>query len=174
MASGVVIGTLIGTCFALGWAIAGLQGLPSRWRAIVFALALLVSASIGAAVLWRGRSAHALAPSGSFDGAIYGWEVILESLAIVIAVVALRKSALSDYIMPTVAFIVGAHFFGLAQAMAFGSGRVFDWIGSIVCISAASILFARALSFLSLPQTIALTGFSCAIILWASALSTLI
>ena|SRR5215470_17017082 len=174
MPSGVLIGTLIGTCFALGWAIAGLQGLPSRWRAIVFAIALLVSALIGAAVLWRFRSAHSVAASGSFDGAIYGWAVTLESLAIVIAVVALRRSALSDYIMPTVAVIVGAHFFALARAMAFGGGRVFVWIGSLMCMSAASILSARALSFLSLPQTIALTGFSCAIILWASALWTLI
>jgi hypothetical protein len=138
----------------------------------VFTITLLASALISFAVLWRFHSSHSVAASGSFDGAIYGWAVTLQSVAIVIAVVALRKSA-GDYIMPAVAFIVGAHFFGLARAMTAGGGRVFIWVGALMCVSAISIVFARALSLLSTAQTMAFTGFSCAVILWASALSIL-
>jgi hypothetical protein len=34
---------LITTCFGLVWAIAGVQGVPSRWRASLIGIAILVS-----------------------------------------------------------------------------------------------------------------------------------
>jgi hypothetical protein len=44
--------------------------------------------------MWRSRSVHAVATPGSFNGAVYGWAVTLESLAIVITVIAkLRRPA---------------------------------------------------------------------------------
>ena len=96
------------------------------------------------------------------------------SSRVVITVIALRRRDHSEYIMPSVAFIVGAHFFGLARAMTGGGERVFVWIGGLICISAAVIIFAIARSLLSSTQSMAVTGFSCAIILWAAAVSTLI
>ena len=62
MPSSVAIGTLIGVCFAFAWAIAGLQGIPTRWGACVLAVAVLVSVLIGIGVIWRLRSA----PASSF------------------------------------------------------------------------------------------------------------
>jgi len=174
MPSAAAIGALIGTCFAFAWAIAGAQGLGSQWRGPAVAIAATVSVSIGATVMWRSRFVHAVATPSSFNGAVYGWAVTLESLAIVITVIALRRRGHSEYIMPSVAFIVGAHFFGLARAMISGGGRVFIWIGGLMCISAAVIIFALARSLVSSAQSMAVTGFSCAIILWAAAVSTLI
>ncbi len=88
--------------------------------------------------------------------------------------IALRGRGLIDYVMPTIAFIVGAHFFGLARAMVGDDGRIFVWVGAAMCLSAAGIVYARTSSFISSAQSMALTGFACACILWTSALSTLI
>jgi hypothetical protein len=173
MPRGVAIGTLIGICFALGWAIAGLRGLPSRWRLFLFAIAILVSVLIGGGVLWRLWSLHSGAPFGGFNGAVYGWIVVLESAAIIITAIALQRTGRTDYVMPAIAFVVGVHFFGLGRAMGNGEGRIFLWIGALMCISAAGIIYALARSFISPVQSRSLTGFSCACILWASALSTL-
>lgn len=93
MPRGVAIGTLIGICFALGWATAGLRGLPSRWRLFVFAIAVVVSVLIGGGVLWRLWSSHSGAPSGGFNGAVYGWAVGLESVAIIITAIACKEPA---------------------------------------------------------------------------------
>ena len=114
MPSAVAIGALIGTCFAFAWAIAGAQGFGSQWRGLAVAIAAIVSVSTAAAVMWRARSEHAVATPASFNGVVYGWAVTLESLAIVITVISLRRRGHSEYIMPSVAFIVGAHFLGLA------------------------------------------------------------
>jgi hypothetical protein len=173
MPSAVAVGALIGTCFAFAWAIAGAQGLGSQWRGLAVAIAATVSVSIGATVMWRSRSVDAVATSGSFNGAVYGWAVTLESLAIVITVIALRRRGRSEYIMPSVAFIVGAHFFGLARAMISG-GRAFIWVGGIMCVLAAAIIFGLRHSLISSVQSMALTGFGCASILWISALWTMI
>ncbi|MBO0694810.1 MAG: hypothetical protein J2P56_01785 [Verrucomicrobia bacterium] len=173
MSSVAAIGVLIGIGFALAWAIAGLQGVPSPWRALALGTALLISLLIAGAVLWRLRSAQSVGTSGVFNGVVYGWAVSLEAAAILITVIALRKTGLTQYIMPAVAFIVGAHFFGLARAMG-SAGRVFIWVGGLMCTSAAVIVVALARSVLSPSQSMAFTGFSCALILWASALSTVI
>jgi len=174
MLSIAAIGALIGACFALAWAIAGAQGLGSQWRRLAVPIATIVSASIGAAVLWRSGPGRSVTTPASFDGAIYGWVVTLGSLAIIITVIALHRRGHSEYIMPSIAFIVGAHFFGLARAMISGGGRVFIWIGGLMCVSAAVIIFALVRSLVSSAQSMSVTGFSCAIILWAAAVSTLI
>jgi hypothetical protein len=123
MPSGLAIGALIGTCFGLGWAVAGVQGIPTRWRAVAFSLSIFASALLAVGVLWCFRSSPSAGGSNAFDGRIYGWAVTLQSLAIVITAVTLRRSAHIEYIMPAVAFIVGLHFFGLARAMVSGGGR---------------------------------------------------
>ena len=174
MPRGAAIGAIIGTCFAFGWAAAGLQGVTPQWRALLFAASLVASTLLGAALVVRLRSSSPVAAPASFDGAVYGWAVTLECVAIIIAVVALRRSQRTDYVMPVVAFIVGAHFFGLARAMTSGGGGVFIYVGTLMCVSAGAIIFALAHSILSPSQSIAITGFGCAVILWASALSTLL
>jgi hypothetical protein len=173
MPSGVAIGTLIGVCFACAWAIAGLQGIPTRWRGFVLAIAVLVSVLIGIGVIWRLRSAPASSSIGKFDGAVYGWTVAFESIAIILTVIALRRGGRVVYIMPAIALIVGAHFFGLAYAMV-GAGRIFVWVGSAMCLLAVAVMYGLARSFLSSDQGMAVTGFGCAAILWMSTVFPLI
>jgi hypothetical protein len=104
---------------------------------------------------------------------IYWSAVAFETVAILAAVFVLRAKGLKDYIMPAVAFIVGAHFFGLARAM-IGGGLGFIWVGGIMCVLAAAIIFGLRHSLISSAQSMALTGFGCASILWISALWTMI
>ena len=75
--------------------------------------------------------------------------------------------------MRAIALIVGVHFFGLAHAMISGGGRVFVWVGGVMCIFAVAVIFGLARSFLSARQSMALIGFGCAVVLWASALTSL-
>jgi hypothetical protein len=75
--------------------------------------------------------------------------------------------------MPSIAFIVGAHFFGLARSTAASGGGIFVWVGVFMCILAAAIIYAVARSLVSSSQSMAITGFGCAFILWVSALCPL-
>ena len=174
MQHGVAIGALIVTCFGLGWAIAGVQGMPSRWRLAVLGIAILISLLITTGILLRLRShPHLVSGAGTFKGLIYWSTVAFETVAILVAVFALRWKGLKDYIMPTVAFIVGVHFFGLARAIV-SSNRGFILVGAAMCILAVAIILGLGRSLISSPQSMALTGFGCAFILWASAVSTLL
>jgi hypothetical protein len=172
MQPGVAIGALIATCFGLGWAIAGILGVPSRWRLSILGFAIFISLLISTGIFWRLRS-HFVSESGTFNGAIHWSAVALETVAILVAVFALRWKGLKDYIMPAIAFIVGAHFFGLARAI-ISSGRGFILVGGSMCVLAAAIIFGLARSLVSCSQSMALTGFGCASILWASGLFTLL
>jgi hypothetical protein len=126
MQQGVTIGALIATCFGLGSAIAGVQGVPSRWRLSMLGVAILLSLLISAGILWRLRShPHLVSGAGTFKGPIYGSSVAFETVAIFVAVFTLRWKGLKDYITPTVAFVVGVHFFGLARAIARSNDRGF-------------------------------------------------
>ena len=70
MQHGVAIGALIATCFGLGWAIAGVQGVPSRWRLAVLGIAILISLLISTGILWGLRShPHLVSGSGPFQRA---------------------------------------------------------------------------------------------------------
>jgi hypothetical protein len=174
MQHGVAIGALIATCFGFGWAITGVQGVPSRWRLSVLGIAILISLLISTGILWRLRShPHLVSGSATFKGAIYWSSVAFETVAILVAVFALRWKGLKDYIMPTVAFIVGVHFFGLAPAIV-SSNSGFILVGAAMCILAAAIILGLGRSLISSAQSMAVTGFGCAVILWASALFTLL
>lgn len=128
---------------------------------------------IGIGVIWPLRSAPASSFTGKFDVAVYGWTVAFESIAIILTVIALRRGGRVVYIMPAIALIVGAHFFGLAYAMV-GAGRIFVWVGSAMCLLAVAVIYGLARSFLSSDQGTALTAFRCAIILWMSTVFPLI
>ena len=174
MQHGVANLALIATCFGLGWAIAGVQGVPSRWRLSVLGIAILISSLTSTGILWRLRfHPHLVSGSGTFKAAIYWSSVAFETIAILVAVFALRWKGLKDYIMPTVAFIVGVHFFGLARAIV-SRNRGFILVGAAMCILAVAIILGLGRSLISSAQSMALTGFGCAFILWASALSTLL
>jgi hypothetical protein len=156
MQHGAAIGALIATCFGLGWAIAGVQGLPSRWRLSMLGIAILLSLLISAGTLWRLRSHPRLVSgSGTFKGPIYWSSVAFETVAIFVAVLTLGWKGLKDYIMPTVAFIVGGHFFGLARAIV-SSNRGFILVGAGMCVLAASSILGLRRSLISSPHSMAL------------------
>src|SRR5260370_42526424 len=156
MQHGVAIGALIATCFGIGWAIAGVQGLPSRWRLSMLGMAVLLSLLISAGILWRLRfHPHLVSGAGTFKGPIYWSSVAFETVAIFVAVFTLRWKGLKDYIMPTVAFIVGLHFSGLARAI-LSSKRGFILPGTAMCVLTASSILGLGRSLISSPRSMAL------------------
>jgi hypothetical protein len=144
------------------------------WRSIAFGIGTVNFVLTGSFILGRLRSApHPSTTSGMFDGPFYGWIVALEFISIVLALIMLRRAGLAPYVTPTVATIVGLHFFGLAHAVPSGSS-IFRWIGgsmSAVGVAAGCALASRVISS---KQAIGLTGFGCAGILWLAAVSTLL
>ena len=71
------------------------------------------------------------------------------------AVLTLRWKGLKDYIMPSVAFIVGVHFFGLARAIV-SSNNGFILVGAAMCVLAASSILGLRRSLISSSHSMAL------------------
>jgi hypothetical protein len=152
------IGAIIVACFAVLWVAAGASQLNRRWFVTLLALAVLISGAIIFAVTRIPFGRH----SGGFNGKIYGIFVMLEFLAILTAAVLLNRSGRTEYLIPVIAFIVGAHFFGMVPAL---RSNDFWWVGGIMC--------ALPLATMStLPQRFwsPVVGIGCAVILWLSAL----
>ena len=163
---------MIGTGFALGWAVAGsLQLDPVPWRRSALGASLVLSLLLAAALLRNAR--QPLSPavtSAHFNGRSYGVAVAFESLAIPLAVLVCRRSARPDLLLPAIAGIVGLHFFGLAHALD-RAGAVFVWVAcamsALALVALCCVRPARARFWA------AVVGLGCAFILWASAGSVL-
>jgi len=152
------IGAIIVASFAVVWIAAGASQLDRRWFVTLLALAILISAAIILAVTRIPLGRH----SAGFNGRIYGIFVMLEFIAIFIAVIFLNRTGRTEYLMPVIALIVGAHFFGMVPAL---RSNEFWWVGGVMC--------ALPLATMSiLPQKIwsPVVGIGCAMILWLSAL----
>ena len=167
-----VIGALIGTGFAFGWAVAGslhLGALP--WRRFALGASLVVSLLLAGALLQHARPPRVpAAASAHFDGRSYGIAVAFDSLAIPLAAVACRRSARADLLVPSIAGIVGLHFFGLAHALG-SAGAVFVWVASAMsALALTALCCARPAHAAAWSAGV---GLGCAGILWASAWSVL-
>lgn len=152
------IGAIIVASFALVWIAAGASQLDRRWFVTLLALAFLISGAIIFAAIRIPFERH----SAGFNGRIYGIFVMLEFIAIFIAVIFLNRTGRTEYLMPVIALIVGAHFFGMVPAL---RSNDFWWVGGFMC--------ALPLATMSiLPQKIwsPVVGIGCAMILWLSAL----
>lgn len=151
-------GAIIVAAFAVLWVAAGTRQLGRIWFASLLLLALLVSGLFIFAAAFIPYATR----GGRFDGKIYGIFVILELVAIVIAVALLNRTGRKQYLIPVIAFIVGAHFFGMVSAL---HSNDFWLVGGAMCILALA-----AISIL--PQNIwaPVVGIGCALILWLSAL----
>jgi hypothetical protein len=152
------IGAIIVACFAILWVAAGASQLDRRWFTMLLGLAIVISGSIifAATRIPFGKL------SGGFNGKIYSIFVMLEFIAIFIAVILLNRSGRTEYLMPVIALIVGAHFFGMVPAL---RSNDFWWVGGVTC--------ALPLATMSIvPQKIwsPVVGIGCAVILWLSAL----
>jgi hypothetical protein len=153
------IGAIIIAGFAVLWVAAGTRNLPAPWRGLLFLIAVLISAS----VLFAATHVKMTSPAtGGFNGQIYGIFVILEVVFIVIAVVLLNRSGRKQYLIPVIAFIVGAHFFGMVPAL---DANEFWWIGGAMCLLP---LFTMSI----LPENLwaPVVGLGCAGILWFSSI----
>lgn len=152
------IGAIIVASFAVVWIAAGASQLDRRWFVTLLALAILISGAIIFAAIRIPFGRH----SAGFNGKIYGVFVALEAVAIFLAVAIFNRSGRKQYLIPVIAFIVGAHFFGMVPAL---RSNDFWWVGGIMC--------ALPLATVSiLPQKIwsPVVGIGCAMILWLSAL----
>ena len=153
------IGAIVVACFAVFWVVAGTQALGRRWFVLMLAMSIVISSAIVLAAMHVpfGRE------SGGFNGRIYGIFVTLEIVAIFIAVVLLKRIGAKQFVVPVIALIVGAHFFGMVPAL---HSNQFWWVGGVMCV-------LPVVTILALPQSTwaPVVGIGCAVILWSSALS---
>lgn len=152
------IGAIIVACFAVLWVIAGTRQLGWRW----FVPLLMTSLFISGILIFAAGFIPYAARGGRFDGRIYGIFVTLEVIAIVTAVVLLNRIGAKQYLIPVIALIVGAHFFGMVPAL---HSNDFWWVGGAMCL--LPILTMSILPQRAWPPVV---GLGCAVILWLSAL----
>jgi hypothetical protein len=152
-----LIGAIIVAGFAVVWVAAGTHQL-GRWFMPLLAISILISAAIVVTALKIPFAAR----SAGFDGKIYGIFVTLEVVAIVIASVWINQAGAKQYLIPVIALIVGAHFFGMVPAL---HSNDFWWVGGAMCV-------LPLLTMWILPQVAwaPVVGIGCALILWLSVL----
>jgi hypothetical protein len=152
------IGAIVVAFFAVLWVAAGASNFSRRWFGSLLALSILISATIVLAATRVPFGRH----SAGFNGRIYGIFVALEAVAILIGVVVINRVGAKQYLMPMIAFIVGAHFFGMVPAL---HSNEFWWVGGAMCLLALVTVPV-------LPQSAwsPVVGLGSALILWLSAL----
>lgn len=152
------IGAIIVASFAVLWVVAGTRNLRAPWPGLLFLISVLISAGVFFAARHVKMSSSATA---GFNGQIYGIIVTLEVVFIAIAVVIFNRTGKKQYLIPVIAFIVGAHFFGMVRAL---HSNEFLWIGGAMCL-------LPILTMSILPQKLwaSVVGVGCAFILWGSA-----
>lgn len=153
------VGAIIVASFAIVWVAAGASQLDRRWFVTLLGVAVLISGSIIFTATRMPFGRH----SGGFDGKIYGIFVMLEFVAIIIAVVFINRFNAKQYLIPVIAIIVGAHFFGMVPAL---RSNEFWWVGGAMCLLPCLVMLLA-------PQKLwaPTVGIGCAAILWLSAVS---
>jgi hypothetical protein len=155
-------GAIIVSAFAVLWIVAGTHQLGRVWFVSLLLLALLFSGLLIFAagfIPFAARGSH-------FDGKIYEIFVALEVVAIVTAVMLLKRTGRKQHVVPVIALIVGLHFFGMVPAL---HSNLFWWVGGAMC--ALSVL---TMSILPQKSWAPVVGIGCALILWSSALRAFI
>ena len=141
----------------MAWVVAGASELKRRWFVGLSIASVLISTGIILAATRLPFGKH----SGGFDGRIYGIFVTLEAVAIVCAVILLNRFDAKQYLIPAIAFIVGAHFFGMVSAL---RSTDFWWVGGAMCVlPLVAIMTAPSRAWSPV------VGVGCAVILWLSA-----
>lgn len=159
--TGQQIGVLIGVIAGGGWALAGSASLRGASRVIALSVSLAGSILL---ILATARLPPA-GVTGRFDGGIYGLAVTAETIAILAAVVLLRRSARQDWLAAVIAVIVGLHFLGLWRAT---GDDLFVAIAAGLCLVGFAGFRVRA------SARLPVVGFGCALVLWAAAAATIL
>ena len=152
------IGAIIVAAFAVLWVAVGARELGRVWFISLLLLALCISGLI----IFGAGFVPCAARGGHFDGRIYEMFVGLEVVAIICAVVLLKRAGRKQYLVPVIAVIVGLHFFGMVPAL---HSNLFWWVGGAMCV-----LSLATMSILSQRFWAPVVGVGCALILWLSAL----
>lgn len=168
-AGGIMFLTLFGAAWALE---AGLRlSLPSIAVTIVFSvvvawLVILITIRIrGAALSQPEPTVGQVAAQARADKWLY-WSMGTEGVALfVICGIALPSLHLMWYIWPTVALIVGLHFYPLAYAFAL---RIYYVTATLMCLVAIAAIAGIASGALALESWNVIVGFACAGILWGT------
>ena len=111
------------------------------------------------------------APSGVFNGARYGIACTAEAVAIVVAIIVLKRTGAAARIPPVVSAIVGLHFIGLWWALPM-SVFLFDAAG--LMLAGAVIAIMPIADRNASGRRLLLTGLTSVAVLWGSSLYSLL
>lgn len=175
---GVALSVTICTIFGAIWGLSGSAALVGGWRWLGVASVLLVTAALLLTAQAFHKSAKTLPPVpgdpsiNPFRTTAYRLAVIGEIIAIPIAGRLLTANGYDDAVTPTVAIIVGLHFFGLVPAF---RSSLFAWTGGAFClIGLAALALPARITVPGGGEEVALrtvvVGLGCAFILWLSVL----
>lgn len=154
--NGAALATIIVAAFGGVWCLYGALGLPSRLRAVLIAVAFVVSTTL---VILGAR--HTRMVASRFDLPVYYASVAFEVLAIIIVARLLRILGRRTLIGPCIAAIVGLHFIGLWLAT---NDLLFIWLSIALCaVGGGAVLLQPA------GRTVA-AGIGSALVLWFSAI----
>lgn len=159
----VPVSDLIGTCFGGFWAGAGAMAFSGMFRGVLLSSAIVVTTGL---VVRGFRSPAADRSQGKmFHRWPYLIAVVLEVLAIMVAVALLPRYGGERYLLQAIGIIVGLHFIGLWKASQ--SSRFLLISAGMCVVSAVSIFVQPATARLKAGDV--LVGFGNAIILWFGA-----
>ena len=180
--SGPAIGAMVVASFAVLWAGLGGRSLGRPWAIGLTLVSSLLSLAIILVAIQRLHAppprTTAVVASATHPGA-YWLSVGFEAVAIPIALFILKRTGRDRYILPTIAFLVGLHFFGLVPA--FGAIE-FAWVAGAMCALPVIVvvLLPPAVSWhiggaaRQVDLWALVVGLGCAAILWCSAVSLLL
>ena len=160
---GVPISNLIGLCFGGLWAVAGSMALSGMIRDVLLTFAVVITTGLIVRV-WR-RPPDYRSQGTMFHRWPYLIAVVLEVLAIRVAVALLTHYGAERYLLQAVGIIVGLHFIGLWKASQ--SGRFLVIAAGMCVVSALSILVQPVTAGLKAGDVLA--GFGNALVLWLGA-----
>ena len=162
------IGPVVGVAFGCAWGVAGATALPPPWQAWGIGSSIAISAVLIVALTLPHKQRHL----GTFRGHIYGIAVAFEVAAIFGTIWLLRQFALSQFLLPAIAFIVGLHFLGLWKATDL---RVFLWTALAMCfVCGVAALLPGATANGNLDVRRVVTGLGTALVLWGTGVRTLV
>ncbi len=159
----VPVSNLIGICFGGLWAIAGSMAISGTLRGVLILFSVVVTAGL---LLRVSRSLEAReSQNRMFHRGTYLIAVVLEALAIALAVALLPRWGYEGYLLQAIGVIVGLHFIGLWKAS--GSSRFLSISAGMCILATGSILVQPKTA--GLKSGDALTGLGNALVLWFGA-----
>ena len=122
----MLVDAIVVSTFAIIWIAAGTRNLGRRWFSWLLSISILISLGL---IFAAGKIAPA--HPATFNGTAYSLSVAFEAVLIFVAVVFLRSDDRKQFLLPTIAIVVGLHFFGMVWAL--GSNEYW-FVGVTMCL----------------------------------------